>query len=192
MKGKMATWNAVLIVSMLAMVAIAAYDRLTPMPKFDLSAKQQADQQARVRMNAVKLEDDAAKAKDQLREFAWTEDAETINPQAMASTTVLARRHNVLIAAFRPQKPIDEGTVQRIPYLISVEGTYLDVVSFVKDLEGVGNRLVVNSVQIASSDPGSSQVRGTIGVLALRLVEPKVLNPESKAATNSLGGKAGA
>lgn len=81
----------------------------------------------------------------------------------------IARKRNLKVASFRPQKPVDEAGLLRLPYLVSLEGTYRDALAFVKELEKPQNRLAVNLVQLASADGETSMVRATVGIWALRM-----------------------
>lgn len=150
--------------SLLAGAAI--YDRLVPVPRLDITPQARKARQDKVILEVETLSKQASEAKLQLSARIWKDDPESIGPAAMDSITRSAKSHGLVVGSFRPQKPVDEAPLTRYPYVVSVDGTYLSVLSFVRDLEKPENKIVVNSVQIASADGASSAVTATISIWA--------------------------
>lgn len=161
-------WNSVLAVSMLLLAGAALYDRLVPIPKADLSPQARKARQDKVISEVQVLDKQADEAKLQLLTQIWKEDPEAIGPATMEKITRSAKANGLVIGSFRPQKPVEEPPLTRFPYMVSVDGTYLGVLAFVRDLENPGNKIVVNSIQIASADGASSAVTATISIWAFR------------------------
>ena len=54
----------------------------------------------------------------------------------------------------------------QLPFLIGVDGSYPNVVAFVKDIETKGTKLALSQVQLSSSDGTTDKVSASIGVVA--------------------------
>lgn len=167
-RRRLALWKGVLGFSMAAMLGIWIFDMAAPRPGFLLSGEAQASRENQIRQQAHQLETEAIRAEAMVANRLWAGDAEQIGPQSLAIATRAAQQSGLKLSAFRPQKPLTEGPLQRFPYLVSLEGTYPRVLAFVRYLETNERRLAVNVVQIASSDGASSAVTATVGIWAIR------------------------
>jgi hypothetical protein len=157
-------WGAVSAV--VALLAIAAYHFLTPMP---------GEAPAQPKKTSVELEDDKKQAMEKLDEterkinaVTWQVSQDEVGPTAMAWVSARARENFVEVKAFRPQRSADgEGLVQ-LNYLVTAEGPFLNVMRLIDDFEAQGSLLAVRTVQIASLDGSSDAVRATIALVAYR------------------------
>jgi Tfp pilus assembly protein PilO len=188
MKGEvslkpLALWNAVLAVSVSAAVlSFLAWVALpAPRPKLKTSARIARERQIRKETAAVEAR--LSEAKQTLDAVAWEGDADRVQSQSMAKASEIARQAKVTLNAFRPQKPSDQGGLERIPFVINLDGTYLGVLEFLRRLETPGNRLSVNLVQLTSAEGNSDEVTATIVVFAFRAKSPP---PKGAAPTGSL------
>lgn len=166
--SNLAIWNLVIVASVIVTVATFAYHTLTPMPSFALSKRAQAEQVERARLATYAAREAGEKAKADAARRLWKEDPEKVGPAALEIVNQLARKRNLKVSSFRPQKPVDEAGLMRLPYLVSLEGTYRDALAFVKEVGQPENRLAVNLIQFASADGESSSVRATVGLWAMR------------------------
>lgn len=98
--------------------------------------------------------------------LTWTQKYEEIGPAALAHISNLVRNHGLKLITFRPQKVEQQKDLARIPFLMALEGSYSDVVSFTKDLEKPESKLAVNMLQLNSSNGVTDQVNATINVIA--------------------------
>ena len=119
----------------------------------------------------LQSEIDSAKAtNDQTQQLiaplVWVGNQETVGPEALGTVMQFAKARNLKLVAFRPQRPIPQGDVTVVPYGISIQGTFLNAMQFVKDLETPSSKLAVEQVQISASDATSDNVNGTINAVA--------------------------
>lgn len=174
---KIAVWNTLLVLSMATMVLAVLYDRFVPYPRFATTGRAIADQENRIRQQSNALYEDFRESTDYLESRLWTGDEKLVGPRAMSIATRLSEKHQIKLSAFRPQKSIQEGTLVRLPFVVSLEGSYPQVVAWVRDIESPSNKLVVNVVQIASTDGASSAVNAVVNVWAFQeskaIVKPK-------------------
>lgn len=180
---RMLPWNALLIVSMVAMVGAFAYDRIVPQPKFEMKGRAIAEQENRLREQVNALYAEAKTSDRYLGERIWGEQSELIGPASMGKATEIAARLKVRLVSFRPQKAIQEGRLIRYPFVISLEAPYPQAVAFVRELEDPSLKLVVQSVQLSASDGASSTVNGLVSVWALQEGK-EVAKPVSRRKTN--------
>ncbi len=96
----------------------------------------------------------------------WVGTVADIGPSALAKVNSLSEKHKLKLTAFRPQRITPAGDLSQVPFVITVEGTFLSVLAFEKDFEISSSRLALNSVQITSGEDSTDRVIATIGLLA--------------------------
>ena len=79
--------------------------------------------------------------------------------------TKLTAKRNVKLVGFRPQRTVDAGQLTQLPYIVSVSGSFPNIIAFTGDLEAKGTKLAVNTVQMAASDTSTDNVTGNISVV---------------------------
>ncbi len=171
MNAALRSWNLIIGLSLVAMIGLTIYDRITPMPSFSVSGDAKAKRIGDIRSDRFALESKNDELEASIKKMLWVDTPEAIGPKALGIVNLSARNRLVKVMAFRPQKPLEEGKFEILPYQISVEGKYEAVITLVSDLEASENRLVVQSVQFTSADGESSNVKASIGIWALR--DPK-------------------
>jgi Tfp pilus assembly protein PilO len=110
----------------------------------------------------------------------WGPDEE-IGPNIYASMDKLAAGLKVKLVGFRPQRTIDAGDVTQLPFVVNANGSYNNVVEFVRDLETPPTKVAIELLQLGSSEESSDQVVATIGV------EAYVLNTSTAAPSPTAG-----
>lgn len=98
----------------------------------------------------------------------WRRPVQEIGPASMAAITAAAKGHSVKLAGFRPQRTTDAGSIEMLRYLVSAEGTFPNVLGFVRALETPDSKLAVELVQMASTDGSSNMITATVGIAAYR------------------------
>ena len=157
-------WGAASAVA--ALFGIAAYHFLTPMP----GEAEVAPEKSSVELAAHKAQamDKLAESEREVNSLTWQVPHDEVGPTAMAWVSERARANYVQINAFRPQRSLDaEGLVQ-LNYLVTAEGSFLNVMKLLDDFETADSLLAVRTVQIASLDGSSDVVRASIALVAYR------------------------
>jgi hypothetical protein len=78
---------------------------------------------------------------------------------------------------------IDSGDILQLPFLVNVEGPFMAVMRFERELEAPAAKVAVEDLQLGSSDESSDQVTGTITVATYK-VPPKPDVAATKASTS--------
>ncbi len=115
------------------------------------------------------IQDAGKKAKEQETTngvLLWSASLESIGPSALSKITLMAKSHQVKLSSFRPQRTGDVDGLTMVPFLMNVDGSYPNVVAFVKDIESTGSKLAVNQVQMSSVDGVSDKVSASVGIVA--------------------------
>ncbi|HTQ11292.1 MAG TPA: type 4a pilus biogenesis protein PilO [Fimbriimonadaceae bacterium] len=120
---------------------------------------------------------DAAQIQADVNTMVWNEGADQVEPQAMAEINKLTAAHHLKVNSFRPQKANDVVGMSEIPFGLTVNGTYLDVLSFLSDLDKSNGKLAVELVQINTAEAASDQVTGTIDFVAYLKAAPAPAAP---------------
>ncbi len=155
-------WGAITAVA--ALVVIAAYDQLVPPPGSErvVTSKSKAE-----------LEKDKKEAMDKLVEsertvnsLTWQVSRDEVDPSAMSWVSQRAQQNFVQVSAFRPQRAVNADGLAQLNYLVTAEGPYLNVMKFVKALEGSDSLLAIKALQMASINGASDTVRATVALVA--------------------------
>ena len=165
-KAPLAVWNGLLIGSALAVALVLLVHVTIPVPTIEAQVRKHT---AAVRAilketEAKKLE--YAKARSVVSGYAWKGDDERVEAQVLELVSILAKKVDVKMGAFRTQKRASEGELGLRPFVLTLEGPYPKVLQFVKKLETPANKLAVNLVQFGASDGASDTVSATVGIYA--------------------------
>ncbi len=164
----LALWNAVLWTSA-AVVALSFISQFAlPAPKPDVAAAKRIAQEQQARKDIAEMQAKLAGTRTSLETLAWKTNADRIESESMSRVSGIARASKVKMNAFRPQKSAEQAGMERIPFIISLEGPYPNVLEFVRRLETSDNKLAVNLLQLTSAEADSDAVSATIGVFAFK------------------------
>ncbi|MCC7434966.1 MAG: type 4a pilus biogenesis protein PilO [Methanoregulaceae archaeon] len=131
-----------------------------------VATRAQEDRNLDASIETLRTEVSTLRAKNLMR--LWTQPADEVAAATMAKVTSLAQGRNLKVIAFRPQRTVDDAGVVRLPYQVTLEGPFPQVIGFLQGLETSKFRAIVSTVQIASSDGATDKVTATIGVVAYR------------------------
>ena len=152
-----------------------------------------ADQKQADSLAAKKQDEDAKAAviEKAVKARTWACSQAEIGPSALASMTHLAKVHRLKLATFRPQKTVDLKGLTELPFLMAVEGSYLDLAGFIRELEKPETKLVPSMLQLSAGDQTTDKVTASITVAAF--TEPQPVKPASgaKADKKAKGGQNG-
>jgi Tfp pilus assembly protein PilO len=155
----------------------------TFMPKANPAKTKAAREREQIKMRAETRDarDRIAKLKEQNAVRVWEASASQMGPVLMSRVTGEARKAELKVIAFRPQRTEELAGLMKTPYVITLEGPYGKVVQFARDLETNEQRLSVTSIQCASSDGATDAVSATVNVVAFRVDPPaKKTEPEKE------------
>lgn len=161
-------WLALLVLGMALLAGTVIYHVRTPLPE----PKMTLQEEQRRRDKAVRDLADAEKARDkaeqQVSNMMWMGTPEQIGIQALAEATQAALTAKVQLVAFRPQRTQIENGFMKIPFAISLEGEYPQIVKFVETLESTKQKFVLNVVQITGGDRDAKLSRATVNIWVLK------------------------
>ncbi len=163
--------TALAILSILAAIVLGALQVLRPIETPGAIASRQSKAMQDVKNEATEAQTEATKLKAKIASLTWAGAADTVVPSAIAIVKQRADARQLTLRGFRPLTAKELEGLEMMPYTISLEGRYPNILQFAKDLETNGGKLAVNLVQIASADEATDQVSATIGIVAYRLLE---------------------
>jgi hypothetical protein len=167
------TWNVLGLVALICLAAIAGADLIIPKPTNPLSQHQKIQDLEKLRKESNLQNDQLKTAKSEVSRYIWSENMDTITSKSLGAVTGLALANKVQLLGFRPpQKTTEQDGLVHIPYLILLNGSFLNVRNFVEGLENTKYKLAIEMVQFSSSDSSTDQVSATIGVIAYTLPNP--------------------
>lgn len=142
---------------------------LFPKQPATISAAEQKKRENKIVEDAAKAARRAEQLADEVGLLTWKEQPDQIEPKALEIVNRSANRSNVKVLGFRPQKATSAGGLEQLPFLVTLEGAFPNVVALVRDLGTRSNRLAVTTVQVASADAASDKVTATVVLAAFRL-----------------------
>ena len=108
----------------------------------------------------------AEKTRSENQRSLWSIDSEGIKARTLDTVSRLAKVHGLKMSSFRPQRLEETAALVRSPFMVLLEGSYPQVLSFLNSIENPASKLAVDSVQLTAVDAASDKVNATIGVIA--------------------------
>lgn len=130
-----------------------------------------------------KLKEDKKLTTAKIATQVWSEPIAEIGPIALESITAFAQTQKLKLLGFRPQKTVDVNGLTQLPFLISVEGAYPNIMKFVRQLEASDLRMGTSLVQVSATDANSDLVNATVGVVAYKIIS--TAKPATQGNTNA-------
>ena len=163
--------SMVMIGSVVLMVCAGLFIAFAPAPV----PNQTADQVRKTKTKAnIEIKDALKKidvAKGVIASQTWPGTAEEVLPLALQKVTSMAQAHHLKIVGFHPQNVIVAPNISLIPCVVNVDGPFVNVVAFQKDIESPGTNLAVNLMQYATADQESNKITASIGIIAYQPVK---------------------
>lgn len=152
--------------SLVILLASGAYALFAPKPRTEAEIRKARNATQNARLDAKKARDLRDVSEASAKALTWSDGADQIAPKALAVVTREARARSVRLVAFRPQRTVPGSPLTLVPFTLTLEGTYPQVLDFVKAMEIPSNRLAVTLLQIAAADDATSKVTASVGLTA--------------------------
>ena len=152
------TWNVVCGIAIAGMIGCLVFDKVVHKPTVAAGQAKIAKDTRDMMVAANKADADLKDVQQSIDTFAWSGNVSDVGPAVLDRVNRVAASKGVKVSTFRPQRVQDLAPLKAAEYTVSVQGPYLPVVAFVKELEASGSKLVVTSAQVSSTDAASSQV----------------------------------
>ncbi|MBI1756690.1 MAG: type 4a pilus biogenesis protein PilO [Fimbriimonas ginsengisoli] len=158
--------GAISLAAIVVFVGTLAFLVLSPAPSIAKAATAQRAELASAydSLESAKQTTKAAAAK--MDASVWQMPQQAVGPAALAQVTTTAKGRGLRLASFRPEKADAVEGLTRLPFQVSVEGTYLAVLGFARDIEAGGSKLAINNIQISASEGASDKVSATMALYA--------------------------
>ena len=163
--------NLAILLAVIAIVGAVVFMVAVPKPSVQRLITKQRQDEAKIFDDADKAHKELAGAQKKIVSQVWGGPAQEIGPGALQKMNLLATDHKIKLSGFRPQRTSQASGLEMLPYSVTAEGSFTDVLRFVKAIEDPKNKLAVHEVQIASSEANSDQVTANIGLTAYRIPE---------------------
>lgn len=175
--------SVAILVAIGVLVVTALYMVFVPEPTVAGIVAGKARSQTELDDRLEKLKKDKVQTTAKIASQVWAQPIEEIGPTALQSITAFAQTQRLKLLGFRPQKTVDVNGLTQLPFLISVEGAYPNIIKFVRQLEASDLKMGTSLVQVSATDPNSDLVNATVGVVAYRLIS--TAKPAPKGNTNA-------
>lgn len=161
--------SGLIVLSLLILLGSLLYMVLVPKPTTAGLATGRERSRKQLEEEIVKAKTRELEARKAFAPRLWAGNTETVTASVLADLTNKANKSKLQVGAFRPQKLQPLEGLTELPFSIQVAGPFPAVRAFVATLDVPNSRLALRSMQIASSDAGSSAVTATLGISAYML-----------------------
>ena len=122
--------------------------------------------QTTARVAREKADKTAVAAKADLDAMIWPALPQEVTAKTLNAISDLSKQNRLKLISFRPLREIDTPEVIQLPWQVTVDGSFKDVVAFERSLEKPERKLAITLVQIAAADASTDRVTATLGLLA--------------------------
>lgn len=166
------TYNILIVVFLVLLAGIAAFDYFVPKPEKISAVRTAETKKAKLEseLRGVKLELEAAE--QMLVSRSWSGSLETVSPKVLEQTSKLAGQAGFNLTAFRPQRPVENQTLDQVTFNVIGDAPFPKVMAFIRLLDSQMPKGAVTQVQMASNDGAKDTVNATIG-LTVYLERPR-------------------
>ena len=163
--------STLIVLSLSILVGALLFMLLVPKPSVAGIAKGRVLSRRKVEKEIADTKVRIAESTKAIRPRLWKEDTETMTSLILNQVTQLSNQNHLNMAAFRPQRvqPL-EGTVE-LPFNVHLSGSYPEVRNLISALDNPKSKIIVRSVQIASSDASTSTITAVLGISAYQEVK---------------------
>lgn len=154
-------------------IAVLGWHFLNPVSKAVKDPQKLLAEKRDMEQSITELRDKVTMTRNKADEWVWLGDRDQIAVDAMARVNDQVGILGLKMISFRPQRSIVDGSVERLPYQVTLDGAFPAVIGFVRAMETPEARFCVSKVQIASADGATDRVSATIGLVAYREAEEK-------------------
>lgn len=183
-KDEMGT-NAAMIFSIIALAGTLLFMLLVPKPTTAGIANKQRLAADKVLDQITLSHQTLDKTTAVVEHRTWPGGAQQVGPGALQAMTKLSKTFSVKLSGFRPQRVTAASGLELLPYSVTAEGSFVNVLRFVKAIEDPTTKLAVHQVQINSADANSDQVTAAIGITAYRVAD-KVTTTKTTTTTTTV------
>lgn len=169
------------VVAILTLLGTFLFMVLVPKPSTANLAEKTRREAMKIRIKTKDADDRLAMAKATVTSTTWPGIGDDVAPAANARLTTMATRRGVKLTSFRPQRTTAKTDLTVLPFVITVEGSFPQVVELTRDIDTAGSRMAVNLIQITTANDDSDRVSATVGVMAY-LRPGQVAPPPSRTA----------
>lgn len=148
------------------MLATVTFHFLIPVPTVDSLVRRHRAELAKLQKETHKLQEEVTVTRAYVRSKLWNAQADNLGAEAMSVVDQAAKKNQIAVQAFRPQRTVVSDGIERFPYSVVVQGSFPRVLQLVRDLQDPGTLLAVTSVQLSSADGASDSVTATVGLAA--------------------------
>lgn len=167
-------WNLAAVGAIVLMAGALLYHLMVPVPTEASLARRHRSELSQFNREAAQLRDEVKSDREYVNSKLWNGSPETLGADALASVDKFAKKNQIAVQAFRPQRTVTSEGIVRYPYSVVVQGSFPRVLQLVRDLQAPGTLFAVTSVQLTSADGATDSVTATIGLAAfLESVEVK-------------------
>ncbi len=173
--------NVVIVASVVIMVCAGLFMALAPKPLPQLTADQIRKQKNKANIAILDSTKKSKAASTIIAQKTWQGNPEEVLPLALQKVALMAQKHHLKVIGFHPQSLIYAPSITLIPCVVNVDGTFINVVAFEREIEAGNTNLAVNLMQFASGDQMSNKVSASIGIVAYQPVKestPVLTSPE--------------
>jgi Tfp pilus assembly protein PilO len=123
----------------------------------------------RIKALTSKMQDEIVSSSKDLGTRTWPGKPEDVGPLALKQINSLLQNRKLKLVGFHADKAAEQPNVTLIPFVISVDGGFNDVMAFTRDLEKPSTKLVVNLFQVSNSNQSDDKVTASIGITAYQI-----------------------
>ncbi len=167
--------SALIVFSLVVLAGTLIYMLVVPQPSDAgvIAARHRSEMQISTQIRNAKQE--AETARKAVAPRLWIGGSEETSTAVLAFVSAQTAGHLVSVNAFRPQRPTQIQNVIELPFSVQMTGPYPGIRAVMGSLDQPSSKVVLRSVQVASSEQTNSTVTATLGLSAYIPADPTIV-----------------
>ncbi|HEX5322386.1 MAG TPA: type 4a pilus biogenesis protein PilO [Capsulimonadaceae bacterium] len=167
--------SILIVVSLVIAAGAALFASLAPVPGGPAVGSNHTTTRRRMEKDIKLAQITGDKASKELHARLWQGNSESVSAGVLAQITKASSQQSLKLGAFRPQRTQPLGAVTEMPYAVQLSGPYPGIRAVMSSLDSANSKIVLRSVQLASSEQGTNTVSATLGVSAYLATDPSLV-----------------
>ena len=160
-------WNMLLLLSVAGLIA-SAYFGFYVNKSAASHGKTASHKLHDLKAETAKTQAQILATRQRIQSDIWTISLESLDSKTLDMLNQKASEHHIQLLGFLTSRPKTIGKLIQTQFKLRVEGSYMNLMTLVGELESSASKLAMDTLQITAKDGADDQVAAQIGLVGFK------------------------